>query len=334
MQLLSDLDIAIIGALQRAPRAPLHDIAGVLGVSPSTVSRRFAALRQSSLVDVTVSLNWGLTGRAHPSVVWISCRTGYVQEAARQIAALPQVQSVMIVTGRFDLQCILHHENRHAVSHTILETLSAIPGVKDLDTHIILSTSRSSREWRIEHPFTPSELDRLAGLHDHPNEGHPIELDAYRDLINLLLADGRISVNEISEKLSISRSTAARTLSHVLSSRSVRLRVDVEPLTVGFDIGIVLQLSCLPAGVRSNLEALGAHPLIRFAALTLGDSFILVHADFRNEEELESFITHDVAALKHVTDVSISTRMRTLKHNWRTITDGRVLSEMQFQLTT
>lgn len=64
---------------------------------------------------------------------------------------------------------------------------------------------------------------------------------------------------------------------------------------------------------------------MRFAALTTGEASLLVQAVVRDEADARAFLTTELGSYDGIQSVSVSTLLRTVRRNWRTVDlDGRL----------
>ncbi|WP_261166494.1 Lrp/AsnC family transcriptional regulator [Microbacterium sp. Marseille-Q6965] len=317
-------DIALVAALQRAPRASLTALADVLGASASTISRRYARLVSERLLHVSVSVPWSLTSPRHPSVVWLRCRPGTSTRVAEAVAALPGVQSVFQVAGVADLHVTMH-PGAGGLPSVLLEDIPAIDGVASTSTCLVLGTASRAGDWSVTGVLDAEQdaaLRRLGAVGEE--RSGPIR-PAERELIRLLVADGRLGVNDAAHRLGVTRATASRMIAAVVDSGCVRPRVDIEPALLGYPLGLFASIRSHPAEVEATLARLSRHPSVRFTALTTGHASLLVQAVARDESDARAFLTTELGSYEGIQSVSVSTLLRTVRRNWRTVDrEGRL----------
>jgi DNA-binding Lrp family transcriptional regulator len=322
--LLDRGDVALVAALQRAPRASLTALAEVLGAAPSTVSRRYARLVSQRLLHVSVSVPWALTSPRHPSVVWLRCRPGTSTRVGEAVAALPGVQSVFLVAGVSDLHVTMH-PSADGMARVLLEDIPAIDGVVSTDTGLVLGTASRAGDWAVTGVLDADQEEALHALAAASGERTGPLRTAERELVRLLVADGRLGAGEAAQRLGVTRSTASRMLAAVVDSGYVRPRVDIEPALLGYPLGLFASIRSHPADAERTLTRLAEHPSVRFTALTTGHASLLVQAVARDENDARAFLTDELGSYEGIQSVSVSTLLRTVRRNWRTVdADGRL----------
>lgn len=100
-----DLDHRIIDALRRDARQSSRALARSLGVAAGTVSQRIARLEAAGVIQgYTAVVDDSAIGRGMGFVVGLQMNQGnQMAIALEELAALPEVDDVLVVTGRWDL---------------------------------------------------------------------------------------------------------------------------------------------------------------------------------------------------------------------------------------
>lgn len=315
--MLDNSDIALVAALQRAPRAGFATLAGILDAAPSTISRRYARLVEERLLHVTVSVPWSALRTGHPSALLLSCRPGTSSAVASQLARLDGMQAVFLMAGSADVHAILHPTGE--ITTTLLEDVPAIEGVERTRTGLILGTASRAGDWMLPDVLTPDQEEGLRAavpaLVDPPAALRPIE----RRLLGALVQDGRLSIQVAAQHLGVTRTTASRLISSLVDSGFARPRVDIEPSLLGHPLGLFVSLTSHPAHAEATLTRLAEHPAVRFSALVTGDATILAHVALRDERAAREFLTSDIGSFEGVQSVSTSTLLRTVRRNWHDV---------------
>lgn len=315
---LDSTDRALVAALQLAPRAALSAIAPLIDCDPSTLSRRYRRLADSGRLQVRAMLDWRLISPVNPSIVWIRCAAGASEAVAEALRAVPEAQSILLVTGEADVHAMLYPGSREAHRRLLTTTIPSIPGVVGVTSQLILDARRRGGQWRLDGALEPAAIERLRALGAEaatargPHEWSRTE----RAAIRLLFDDGRIGANRAAELLGVSRATALRVIRDVLGSGRVSLRVEVEPSSIGLPLTALIAVRCPPGAVSSLLDAVVEHPATRFAGMTAGSAALMLHASFADEDSLGRFIADDLGRIPGVDSLSVSISLATLRRDW------------------
>ncbi len=141
---LDRIDHGIIDILQQNGRAPNNEIALAVGVSEGTVRNRIVRLISEQLLRIK-----GLINPSHiteKQYIFLGIRIAVNKdsiETAQAIVELPNVKSVCIVTGRFDLLVELFTEP-HNLIHFLSRDLASTGTVVSVESFVTL---KSFNKW-------------------------------------------------------------------------------------------------------------------------------------------------------------------------------------------
>ena len=134
---LSPLDKRIIEHLQADGRRPFTQIAAEIGVSEAAVRARTNRLIDRGILQIVGVADPEKLG-FQQALIGIRCEPGRLVAVADALAALPEVDYVVITTGRYDILIELVSEDRDGLLHFLTERLPAIDGVRDTETFTYL----------------------------------------------------------------------------------------------------------------------------------------------------------------------------------------------------
>jgi len=141
---LDKVDFNIVEILARGGRIPNNEIAAKLSISEGTVRNRIKKLMNAGFLKVK-----GLTNPDFGSIkqlifILITLeRTKNWMERADEISRLPNVKSVSMITGRFDIICEVFIEPHHLITFLTEE----LGSVHDISSTESLVTIRSYKKW-------------------------------------------------------------------------------------------------------------------------------------------------------------------------------------------
>jgi Lrp/AsnC family transcriptional regulator for asnA, asnC and gidA len=134
---LSDLDKRIIEHLQEDGRRPFTKIAGALGVSEAAVRARTNRLVERGFLQIVGVADPEKLG-FQQALIGIRCLPGRIVDAAEALAALPEVDYVVITTGRYDILIETVSEDNEGLLRFLNERLQRIDGVRETETFTYL----------------------------------------------------------------------------------------------------------------------------------------------------------------------------------------------------
>ena len=332
VQELDPADLDIVAALQIAPRAPINLIAEVIGLKPTTASRRLANLQERGVLRVIASARWTVLTSGNPYVVWIKCSPGRTDAVANELRRVPEVQSIMMTTGATDLYCTVYPLPDTEVQQLLMTRLPAIDGVSSIRSDLVLRAAREGFGWRL-HRLTEEQTATLTALADYdpdsPATASPSLGPNEHGALAMLLDDGRTSSAQVARKLNISNSSAYRLVQNLLESGTARPRAEIEPALLGYPITALISLEVQPQHIPEALARLSAHESARYTVMTAGPSSVFYHGVFRSEEALADFVTGHIGALPGIVGMNMSMVLRVLRRQWIDREEGFVLGERQ-----
>ena len=134
---LSALDKRIVEHLQADGRRPFTQIASDLGVSEAAVRARTNRMIERGILQIVGVADPGKLG-FQQALIGIRCTSGSLVNVAEALAKLPEVDYVVITTGRFDILIETVVEDNEGLWRFLDERLKAIDGVRDTETFTYL----------------------------------------------------------------------------------------------------------------------------------------------------------------------------------------------------
>lgn len=135
-----DLDRRIIDELRRDARQSSRSLARTLGVAAGTVSQRISRLESAGVIKgYTAVIDEGAIGRAMGFVVGLQMNQGNQMAAALdELAALPEVDEVLVVTGRWDLLVLGRVADPPQLNGLLTEGLWQSPSFRHSETLLVI----------------------------------------------------------------------------------------------------------------------------------------------------------------------------------------------------
>ncbi len=134
---LSALDKRIIEHLQTDGRRPFTQIATEIGVSEAAVRARTNRLIDRGILQIVGVADPGKLG-FQQALIGIRCEPGRLVAVADALAALPEVDYVVVTTGRYDILIELVSEDSEGLLRFLTDRLPAIDGVRGTETFTYL----------------------------------------------------------------------------------------------------------------------------------------------------------------------------------------------------
>ncbi len=137
---MDKLDKEIINFLLENGRLRYTKIAEELGVTEGTIRNRAARLQENKTIQVIGMTDPHRMGYEAPATIGVSVQPAHLEAAAETLAALPEVNHLVLVSGEYDLILEVFCRNREHLAQFITEKLQPIPGVQKTQTFMILHT--------------------------------------------------------------------------------------------------------------------------------------------------------------------------------------------------
>lgn len=319
---LPEVDLALVHALQVAPRAPWSAIGRTIGVDPATAARRWDRLVAERLAWFVVRPSAEQLAPDRDAVVLkVICRPGSDVRVAERIAQSEEVYSVDLVAGKDDVAIILVGRGLSSMREAVDVLVGDDPDVVGTRSTFIAGVHREDAQWRLG-ALTPEQVSGL----DRRGDGRvtPPDAEVLDQLTEILIEDPRMSVADIGRRLDRPEPTARRLLERALRSRAIRLGCDVVASAGGAGRGVILEAEA--DDPRSAGDAIGGLPCVVRCAAVVGSSNLALVVRFNALAELFEF---EGTAAERVPGWRVTDRatiVRSVKRQGKLLDDeGRVL---------
>lgn len=309
--------VDLLAALQLHPRASWTELAPLLGVDPSTLSRRWRALREDGLAWVicqpSSSSDWFyFPPYGSTAFVELVCRPGRRDDVVAELVARPEVWTVECTSGVRDLLLSVTLPNARALDQYTNRVLGTIDAVMTVRTNPVRRFLFTPSDWRIDGLDTRrkaavTELAERAAraVPDRP----PSALE--RTVMSSLAADGRATAQSIAAASGYSLSGVNGAIRRIMGSGWASLRVDFAQEMLGWDIMASLWIQAPQSKIPEIGALLRRFPGdVREAVALVGSTNLYVHIwtkDFETIDAIEELITGSFPGVR-LADRWITTR--------------------------
>jgi Lrp/AsnC family transcriptional regulator, regulator for asnA, asnC and gidA len=143
---LDDANRAIIEQLQADGRRSYAAIATAIGLSEAAVRQRVQRLLDSGVMQIVAVTDPMQLGFARQAMVGVRA-DGDLNDVADKLAALPEVDYVVVTAGSFDLLVeVVCNDDEHLLS-LLNNSIRAVPGVRDSETFVYLKLAKQTYTW-------------------------------------------------------------------------------------------------------------------------------------------------------------------------------------------
>lgn len=118
-----------------------NQIARQLGVSEGMIRRRIQKLREAGILKIRASINPDVLEDQQPAVIGVNvAESRLLDSKAKEIAELPNVLSVSIVSGRYDLLAEVLVDSNRGLVRFLTEELSQVKGISKTESFLLLKS--------------------------------------------------------------------------------------------------------------------------------------------------------------------------------------------------
>ncbi|MCK5890538.1 MAG: Lrp/AsnC family transcriptional regulator [Aeromicrobium sp.] len=233
---VDELDLALVHALQTAPRAPWSAVGQVIGLDAGAAARRWRRLVDERLVWATVMPS---VESAHDApigaAVEVECAAVDLERVGGQLAEVPWILTVEQVSNRSSLLLEVVGLETTALARRAQAEIGRVDGVARVMVYPVAELFGEGGAWRLD-AISPAQRARL--LQISPSSGArrrptPSSLAA---ITQCLRDDVRMPIATLARTCGWSESTARRKLDQVLGTGALRLRVDLAQPATGFPL--------------------------------------------------------------------------------------------------
>jgi DNA-binding Lrp family transcriptional regulator len=139
---MNDLDASIIALLKRNARMSVTQMAHELGASRVTIDAHIKKMEQSGVIaGYTVTLGAEEFQQNVSGWILINIDANKEEAAIRKLSGMPEIARLFTTTGRWDLAVEIQTQTLETFD-TAISRLRQIPGIKETDTSLLLSSRR------------------------------------------------------------------------------------------------------------------------------------------------------------------------------------------------
>ena len=286
---VDEVDLSLVHAIERSPRASWTELSAVLGLDPATVARRWDRLRREGLAWVTCYPL--LTGDSASAIIELDCESGQAIGVAQRVAQDPRALFVDVVTGTSDVMLTADCAGRAALSRYVLDELPALPGVRSVRTQPIVNVHFEGG-YAAGGTLQPAALTRLPS----PEHGllltspEPVD-DLDEAICAVLSADGRRPLSELAREVGSGETTVRRRLHRLAAQGLLRFMVELAASAAGTATTVWLNARVPSARREAAIYATARVSQVKAVVSVAGADNIVLKAGLRQLAALDEFET-------------------------------------------
>jgi Lrp/AsnC family transcriptional regulator for asnA, asnC and gidA len=144
--LLDNVSKAIVEQLQQDGRRPYAAIAKAVGLSEAAVRQRVQRLLDAGVMQIVAVTDPLRLGFRRQAMVGVRV-SGDTRAAARDLAAMPEVDYVVNCAGGFDLLAEIVCEDDDHLLSILNDRVRRVPGVTATETFVYLKLEKQTYTW-------------------------------------------------------------------------------------------------------------------------------------------------------------------------------------------
>ncbi len=294
---LDNFDHLLIKRIKADARQPIQTLANKLGLKSATVRYRLNRLIDDGILKIACVTNSEVLGYRSLVVIGIKVFPGKAEAVANQLAPLPEVRSVFVTAGRFNILAWMLFRNQSDLGNFVSEDL---PGIADItDVEIMNSYRWEPYSWSFSESkkeFTQSDLSKL-------------ELSVVRAMREA----PRQSITKLAQTVGCSRAVAKATLEKLTNDGIVKFNAFVDPTSIGYDTGVAIFIKAQPDKIDAVAKKLSKENTETHVNLISGQWHIYFRAHFQDSEHLQNFLLNTLAGIPGVVAYDVVHLVRTVK---------------------
>ncbi|MDX6297366.1 MAG: Lrp/AsnC family transcriptional regulator, regulator for asnA, asnC and gidA [Nocardioidaceae bacterium] len=138
----------IIEELQRDGRMPYASIGKAVGLSEAAVRQRVQRLLENGVMQIVAVTNPLQLGFARQAMIGIHAE-GDIEPVADALAAMPEVDYVIVTAGSFDIIAEVVCESDDHLLELLSKRIRSLSGVMSTETFVYLKLHKQTYSWGV-----------------------------------------------------------------------------------------------------------------------------------------------------------------------------------------
>ncbi|MEE9594936.1 MAG: AsnC family transcriptional regulator [Candidatus Hydrothermarchaeales archaeon] len=143
---LDDLDVKILGLLQKDARISYKKLAEELGVSTPTIRNRINNLTSLGVVKrFTTIIDDKLTGGV-TSIILLDADPSKLEEISKEISAFQEVREVYHTAGDFEIVAKLFLDDMDTLEEFLTKKIGKVEGIKKIRNYLVIKEAKEEEK--------------------------------------------------------------------------------------------------------------------------------------------------------------------------------------------
>jgi DNA-binding Lrp family transcriptional regulator len=144
---LDEIDQRIIDLLRQDGRQPYRALARELDLTESMVRARVKRLEESNTMRVVAVTDFEAAGYEMLLAIGVQVEGRSPVEVANDLAKFPEIFSINVVIGSFDIELLVVAEDQAAMTDLISNRIAGLPGVRRILPSLALDVVKNQPDW-------------------------------------------------------------------------------------------------------------------------------------------------------------------------------------------
>jgi len=292
-------DLRIIELLDSDPRMTYTEVAAHMGVSRATAKAMVDRLYKRGARTICYVDEWV---RGYTSYVTFCINTdpAGLFEVANGLAAMDEVQSVMLFAGPFDIMAVAVFKGQQEIPRFVSDKLGKLRGIV-------------RRESIVYHEIKPGHPARSKGQGDGADLSTSLD-DLDIGLILELEKNARESATALAAKLRTTRTTIVRRMNRLVQERVLTFQTILGNYAQGYRGVAFAGMKVTPSRIRKVGLALAGHARVRSVFLCNGRYDVMAWITYEDQEDLIDFLDGEVGRMPGITGVESGIALSMVKY--------------------
>ena len=143
---IDELDRKLVRLLSQDGRKTNRELAKAVGATEPTVRARIRRLAKEGVMRVVAVTDMEAAGFEFYVLLWIQTEGRPVRDVALELAALPSVFTVVVMSGVYDLMAGLVASDKHELTTILTRDLARIRGIHNIESTLALDVVKLRAE--------------------------------------------------------------------------------------------------------------------------------------------------------------------------------------------
>lgn len=245
------------------------------------LARRYERLREAGVVKV-IGHPSGVNASRNTAFVEIDFEPGSLDAITSTLVDLPMAMTLDVTASGTRLIATLIAPDDETLATVLLETLPLLPGIRDVQTHIVTARLKTAERWNLR-ALDEGQTALIPGPRPpRARAARTLDPQFRSDLMLLLGRDARTPAAVLARELGVSEQKVHDAIARLVHTKQFLLRTDVISAWSEWPVHVWYFADIPPRQLSSVANALTAHPEVRYVGTSAGSANLTFDVWLRN----------------------------------------------------